>query len=256
MTPGGELPMTIELASQWLIWDWEDIVLRGKPRTVAEVSFPTRWAHFRLMAFEADCTANDRESEHCETALALVLGEFSALRSSPPLVRIHSQCTTGDVFHSLRCDCHDQLHLAMRAIANEGAGILLYEHQEGRGIGLLEKLRAYELQDQGMDTIEANLQLGHPVDARNYELVAEVLVLLGIRSVRLMTNNPDKLRAVAESGIEIAGRVSASVPIDRHSARYVATKRDRLGHLIPRVEATPAAWSNTLLAMAPGATRE
>lgn len=217
---------------------------RGKPRTVAEVNFPTRWAHFRLMAFEADGTVDDRKLDQRETALALVLGELAALRSHPPLVRIHSQCMTGDVFHSLRCDCHDQLHLALRAIALEGSGILLYEHQEGRGIGLLEKLRAYELQDQGMDTIEANLQLGHPIDARDYTLVADVLVLLGIGSVRLMTNNPDKLKAVADAGIEIAERVSASVPFDRHSARYVATKRDRLGHLISQLEPTSAALTS------------
>ena len=231
-------------------------MLRGTPRTVAEVSFPTRWAHFRLMAFEADCVADEPKSEHSETALALVLGELPALQSISPLVRIHSQCMTGDVFHSLRCDCHDQLHLALRAIAHEGSGILLYEQQEGRGIGLLEKLRAYELQDQGLDTIEANLKLGHPIDARNYALVAEVLVLLGIRSVRLMTNNPDKLRAVAEAGIEIAERVSASVPFDKYSARYVATKRDRLGHLISHLEPTAAAFTNLGLATAPSAIRE
>lgn len=208
------------------------------------------------MAFEADCAADDRGLQSRETALALVLGEISALRSNPPLVRIHSQCATGDVFHSLRCDCHDQLHLAMRAIAREGAGILLYEQQEGRGIGLLEKLRAYELQDRGMDTIEANLQLGHSVDARDYALVSEVLVLLDIRSVRLMTDNPDKLHAVARAGIEIAERVSASVPFDKYSARYVATKRDRLGHLVSHLEHTPAAFASPVLAAAPGATRE
>ena len=163
-----------------------------------------------------------------ETALALVLGDIS---SQPPLVRIHSQCTTGDVFHSLRCDCHDQLQLALRTIAEEGAGVLLYEHQEGRGIGLMEKLRAYELQDQGLDTIEANLRLGHAIDLRDYALAVDILRFLKIGSLRLMTNNPDKIRAVTSSGIEIAERLSADVPESPHSARYLATKRDKLGHL-------------------------
>jgi GTP cyclohydrolase II len=146
-------------------------------------------------------------------------------------VRIHSQCTTGDVFHSLRCDCHDQLHLALRTIVEEGAGILLYEYQEGRGIGLLEKLRAYELQDGGLDTIEANLSLGHAVDLRNYALAVGVLGLLRIRSVRLMTNNPAKIGAVRAAEIEITERLSADVPANPHSAGYLATKRSKLGHL-------------------------
>ena len=154
------------------------------------------------------------------------------IHSSPPMVRIHSQCTTGDVFHSLRCDCHDQLHLALRVIAEEGAGILLYEHQEGRGIGLMEKLRAYSLQEQGLDTIEANLQLGHAVDLRDYRLPVQILLFLKVRSVRLMTNNPEKIGAVLASGIEIVERRSAEVPGSPHSSRYLATKREKLGHLL------------------------
>jgi GTP cyclohydrolase II len=219
-------------------------VRSGKINRVAEVNFPTRWAHFRLLAFEAPRRSSESGTEHRETALALVLGELSALQNDPPIVRIHSQCTTGDVFHSLRCDCHDQLHMAMRAIAWEGAGVLLYEQQEGRGIGLLEKLRAYELQDQGLDTIEANLQIGHPVDARDYALVADVLVLLGIRSIRLMTDNPEKIRAVIGAGIEIVERLSATVPFDQHSARYVATKREKLGHLTSPTQPATAAFTN------------
>jgi GTP cyclohydrolase II len=131
----------------------------------------------------------------------------------------------------LRCDCHDQLHLALRAIADEGAGILLYEHQEGRGIGLMEKLRAYELQDQGFDTIEANLRLGHPIDLRNYVLPVSILRFLEVRSLRLMTNNPEKIEAVLSSGIQIVDRLSADVPSSPHSVHYLATKRDKLGHL-------------------------
>lgn len=195
-------------------------------RKIAEVSFPTRWAPFRLLAFER--REEGREHGHSETAIALVLGD---IHSGPPLVRIHSQCATGDIFHSLRCDCHDQLHLALRSIAEEGAGILLYEYQEGRGIGLMEKLRAYELQDAGLDTIEANLHLGHEADLRDYRLPVEILRFLRISSVRLMTNNPDKINAVASSSIRITERISAEVHVSPHAARYFATKRDKMGHL-------------------------
>jgi GTP cyclohydrolase II len=199
-----------------------------KLKQIADVSFPTHWANFRLVAFEGTHANIGREEEGLETALALILGD---IHSSPPVVRIHSQCTTGDVFHSLRCDCHDQLHLALRAIAEEGSGMLLYEHQEGRGIGLMEKLRAYELQDQGLDTIEANLRLGHAIDLRDYALAVDVLRFLKIRSLRLMTNNPQKINAVVSSGIEIVERLSADVPDSPHSAHYLATKREKLGHL-------------------------
>lgn len=195
-------------------------------KQVADLNFPTAWAHFRLLAFEGRVPGG-AASEPPETALALLLGD---IHSSPPIARMHSQCTTGDVFHSLRCDCHEQLHLGLRTIAKQGAGILLYEHQEGRGIGLMEKLRAYELQDQGFDTIEANLQLGHAVDLRNYRLPVAILTFLGIRSVRLMTNNPRKIAALRSAGITLHERISADVPVTRHAARYLATKRDRLGH--------------------------
>jgi GTP cyclohydrolase II len=199
-----------------------------KLKQIADVSFPTRWASFRLLAFEGEHAANERTDHRRETGLALVLGD---IHSSPPVVRIHSQCMTGDVFHSLRCDCHDQLHLALRAIADEGAGVLLYEHQEGRGIGLMEKLRAYELQDEGLDTIEANLRLGHAIDLRDYALAVGILRFLKVRSVRLVTNNPEKIDAVLSSGIEIVERLSADVPGSPYSAHYLATKREKLGHL-------------------------
>lgn len=197
-------------------------------RQVADINFPTRWAHFRLLGFERVDDGYSAAGKPRETAIALILGD---VHSAPPLVRIHSQCTTGDVFHSLRCDCHDQLHLALRAIANEGAGVLLYEQQEGRGIGLMEKLRAYALQDAGLDTIEANLHLGHAVDLRDYQIATEILHFLGIASLRLMTNNPEKIGAVLASEIEIVDRVSADVPITPHSSRYLAVKREKLGHL-------------------------
>lgn len=198
-------------------------------KLVAEIDFPTEWARFRLLAFEA---SGHRKAARRETALALILGD---LLSSPPLVRIHSQCLTGEVFHSLRCDCLEQLHLALRTIAKDGAGLLIYEQQEGRGIGLMEKLRAYELQDRGFDTVDANLHLGHQVDARDYLLATRILEYLKIRSIRLMSNNPDKIKAVLSSGVEIVERIAADVPYTPHAARYLATKRHRLGHLFNSV---------------------
>ena len=196
-------------------------------KKIAEVKFPTSWATFLLLGFE-EYTDSRAAGGTAATGLALVLGD---LHSAPPIVRIHSQCTTGDVFHSLRCDCHDQLHLALRTIADAGDGVLVYEHQEGRGIGLMEKLRAYELQDEGLDTIEANLRLGHPIDRRDYRLPVAILGYLGIRSVRLMTNNPEKLYAVESAGVRVRERLGADVPATSHSARYLATKREQLGHL-------------------------
>ena len=207
-------------------------------RKIADVNLPTHWAHFRLLGFENVDEQLTDEINNRESAIALVLGD---IHSSPPVVRIPSQCTTGDVFHSLRCDCRDQLHLALRVIAEEGTGILLYEHQEGRGIGLMEKLRAYALQDQGLDTIEANLQLGHAVDLRDYQLAVEILHFLKVPSLRLMTNNPEKVNAVLNSGIEIVERISADVPGSPHSARYLAIKREKLGHFSGRTTLTPEA---------------
>ena len=195
-------------------------------KQIADVSLPTRWANFRMLGFE-DIESSGSNRTPRQSALALVLGN---IRNLPVLVRIHSQCTTGDVFHSLRCDCHDQLHLALQTIAQEGTGILLYEHQEGRGIGLMEKLRAYELQERGLDTIDANLRLGHAGDLRDYRLPAAILRFLNVTSIRLMTNNPDKIDAVRAADIGIVERVSAEVPSTPFSSHYMATKRQRLGH--------------------------
>lgn len=197
-------------------------------RQIADITLPTQWATFRLLAFEGIPTGSGANEKHAETALALILGD---IHHAAPIVRIHSQCATGDVFHSLRCDCHDQLHLALRTIADEGSGILIYEHQEGRGIGLMEKLRAYELQERGLDTIEANLRLGHAIDLRDYVLAVDILRFLNVQSLRLMSNNPEKIKAVQASGIEIVERLSADVAESTHSAHYVATKREKLGHL-------------------------
>ena len=163
-----------------------------------------------------------------DNAVALTMGDLS---TAPPLVRIHSMCLTGDVFHSLRCDCHDQLHLALGMIAKEGRGILLYEEQEGRGIGLMAKLRAYELQDKGRDTIEANLELGFRADYREFELPAEILKALNIPAVRLITNNPEKVQAMEDAGIRVVERVPATIPSEPTFERYLETKRDKMGHL-------------------------
>src|ERR1700753_284167 len=173
---------------------------------VADADFPTRWGQFRILGFEGLTQPGEANRQPIESAVALVMGD---IHGQPPVVRIHSQCTTGDVFHSLRCDCHDQLHLALARIAEEGVGILLYEQQEGRGIGLMAKLRAYELQDQGLDTIEANLELGYKADCREFALPAEILKQLGIKAVRLITNNPAKVEALELAGIKVPERISA-----------------------------------------------
>ena len=195
---------------------------------VADADFPTRWGHFRILGFEGITQPGDPSRRPIEGAVALVMGDIHA---APPIIRIHSQCLTGDVFHSLRCDCHDQLHMALKRIAEEGTGILIYEQQEGRGIGLMAKLRAYELQDGGMDTIEANHSLGYPTDLRMFELPAAMLKQLGINSVRLMTNNPEKVTALEEAGIEVIERLSATIPSEPTFERYLETKREKLGHL-------------------------
>jgi GTP cyclohydrolase II len=204
-------------------------------KKVAEADFPTRWGAFRIFGFEGllaeprpDCEPATRTGSAVEGLVALVMGD---VHSAPPLVRIHSQCLTGDVFGSLRCDCRLQLELALGKIAEEGAGILLYEQQEGRGIGLMAKLKAYELQDQGMDTVEANVELGFAADCRAYELPAEVLKLLGVPSVRLMTNNPEKVAGLESGGITVVERVSAEVEPQDTFAGYLKTKHEKMGHI-------------------------
>jgi GTP cyclohydrolase II len=197
-------------------------------RKVAGADFPTRWGHFRILGFEGVTEPGSASLKRVDNAVALTMGDLSA---APPLVRIHSMCLTGDVFHSLRCDCHDQLHLALGMIAKEGAGILLYEEQEGRGIGLMAKLRAYELQDKGRDTIEANLELGFRADYREFELPAEILKALNILAVRLITNNPEKVAAMEAAGIRVVERVPATIPSEPTFERYLETKRDKMGHL-------------------------
>ena len=203
---------------------------------IAEADFPTRWGSFRILGFEGVlpsprpcCEQNEQSGKRVEELVALVMGD---IHSAPPLVRIHSQCLTGDVFHSLRCDCRQQFELAMLAITDTGAGILLYEQQEGRGIGLMAKLRAYELQDKGLDTIEANLELGYEADCRHFELPAQILKQLNVNSVRLITNNPAKVEALELAGVKVVERISAEVPSEPTNERYLQTKREKMGHLV------------------------
>ena len=206
-------------------------------KKVAEADFPTRWGAFRILGFEGTLPASGSQNQAASPAqigkieglVALVMGDIHA---RPPLVRIHSQCLTGDVFGSLRCDCRLQLELALTQIAAEGAGILLYEQQEGRGIGLMAKLKAYELQDKGLDTVEANVELGFEADYREYELPARVLKMLGVTSVKLMTNNPDKVAALESAGITVSERVSAEVAPQETFAAYVRTKQEKMGHIV------------------------
>jgi GTP cyclohydrolase II len=193
---------------------------------IASADFPTRWGKFRIYGFRAE-TGNDGD-RRVEEAVALVMGDVS---SSPPLVRVHSQCLTGDVFHSLRCDCRQQLELSLSMIAEEGVGILIYEQQEGRGIGLMAKLQAYELQDAGLDTVEANERLGFKADYRDFTLPGEILKTLGVTRVRLLSNNPDKVHALEKAGVRVVERVPCEVTPSKHAEEYLKTKRDKLGHL-------------------------
>jgi GTP cyclohydrolase II len=195
-------------------------------KQVASANFPTRWGKFRIYGFRGKAATDGNRP--VEEAVALVMGD---VKSSPPLVRIHSQCLTGDVFHSLRCDCRQQLELSLAMIADEGAGVLIYEQQEGRGIGLMAKLQAYELQDQGLDTVEANEKLGFKADQRDFTLPGEILKALGVTSVRLLSNNPDKVEALERSGVHVVERVPCEVTPSPHAEEYLRTKKEKLGHL-------------------------
>jgi GTP cyclohydrolase II len=188
----------------------------------AEANLPTEFGPFRVIGFRS--TTSDEEF------VALVKGDLEPER--PTLVRIHSQCLTGDVFHSLKCDCGPQLQRAMEMVQEAGAGVIVYQQQEGRGIGIVNKIRAYALQDEGADTIEANLRLGFGVDERTYDQCAEIIKLLGVRRVRLMSNNPDKVRALQSAGLEVVERVPLEVKAHHTAHRYLLTKKEKMGHLL------------------------
>jgi GTP cyclohydrolase II len=191
---------------------------------VAEAAFPTQFGSFRIYGFEG------RDGDLTEEAVVLKMGELAG--GPAPLVRIHSQCLTGDVFHSLRCDCRAQLEIALESIAREGRGLLIYEHQEGRGIGLLNKLRAYELQDHGADTVEANERLGFDSDLRSYQLPGAILQYFGLKAVRLLSNNPQKVEAVERAGVEVAERVPCLADVVDTRESYLRTKKEKMGHLL------------------------
>lgn len=187
-----------------------------------EVDMPTEHGHFRLIAYQQTNTQ--------ETHLALIKGTWD--KDEPVLVRVHSSCVTGDIFGSCRCDCGPQLHHAMEMVSKEGKGVVLYMKQEGRGIGLLNKLRAYKLQEEGLDTVEANIQLGFDMDERDYGVGAQILRDLGITKIRLMTNNPKKRVGLMGYGLEIVDNVAIEIAPNKHNEQYLLTKRDKLGHSI------------------------
>lgn len=192
---------------------------------IAQAALPTRLGHFRIYGFKG----RGQQDE----AIALVRGKLSG--KTVPLVRVHSQCLTGDVLASLRCDCRAQLELSLRKIAQAPSGVLLYLPQEGRGIGLMNKLRAYELQDKGMDTVEANETLGFAADARDYDISAQILKKLGATKIRLLSNNPEKVRQLEHSGIRIVERVPCEPRVSKVSRAYLRTKKKKMGHLLDGV---------------------
>ncbi len=187
-----------------------------------EVDMPTAYGHFRLIPF--------RQKSNGLEHIALIKGDVSG--SDPVLVRVHSSCATGDIFGSMRCDCGEQLHKAMQLIEKEGRGAIVYLNQEGRGIGLMEKIRAYKLQEEGLDTVDANLHLGHKADERDYGVGAQILRKLGIEKMRLITNNPVKRIGLEGYGLEVVENVGIEIAPNRYNLRYMLTKQQRMGHAL------------------------
>jgi GTP cyclohydrolase II len=194
----------------------------GKVRVVARAQLPTRFGRFEIFGIQ--------DPKSGEEAVAIQHGKLWGEHA--PLVRVHSQCLTGDVFTSERCDCRAQLEFSLRKIAAEPSGVLLYLPQEGRGIGLINKLKAYELQDGGLDTVEANRRLGFKADSRDYEFAAQALKALGLRAVRLLSNNPDKVEQLERAGIHVVRRIPCRPRTSNHSRNYLRTKKDKLGHIL------------------------
>ena len=195
-----------------------------KIQLVTEANLPTEFGIFRIVGFEFP---NSKKAH-----IALVMGDISHSDTQPVLARIHSECLTGDALHSLKCDCGFQLSTALRQISEEGRGVLIYHREEGRGIGLINKIRAYALQDKGMDTIEANLALGFAADERNFAVCADMFELLGVKKVRLLTNNPNKIDTMKKAGINVVERVPLNVGENRYNTEYLDTKAKKMGHYI------------------------
>jgi GTP cyclohydrolase II len=210
-------------AAYWNSMDMDKRAQHREIRRVASTRLPTMFGVFNLIGFEQ---ANMSQQE-AETALVMTLGD---LHDGVPLLRIHSQCLTGEVLGSLRCDCRGQLELAMSFIADERSGLVIYEYQEGRGIGLMAKLNAYALQDQGLDTIEANEALGFDADCRDFSLAVAVLHQLKVQEVRLMTNNPQKVDALTKGGIEVVELIACEAPTSPYALSYLRTKKKKMGH--------------------------
>ena len=220
---------------------------------VATARMPTKWGMFHAIGFKREI----KSGVPVETALAIVMGDLS---KDAPLLRIHSQCFTGEALGSLRCDCGDQLAMALQAVADEGRGLVIYEYQEGRGIGLMAKLQAYELQDAGIDTVEANRALGFKADYRDFSLPAAILRDLRVRRVRLLMNNPRKVRALTDAGIEVVAQIPCEAAPTTHSLAYLRTKKERMGHglsLRPsRTASDKFAWRDSDCNRTVGAARE
>ena len=223
------LPQLKELAEKFkmkLVSIKDLIEYRLKKETLIKreigVDMPTEWGHFDLIAY--------RQVQDNQLHLALIKGSWD--KNEPVMLRVHSSCVTGDIFGSCRCDCGSQLHHAMEMIEKEGKGVIVYMNQEGRGIGLLNKLRAYKLQEQGRDTVEANLELGFGMDERNYGVGAQIIRDLGISKIKLISNNPKKRAGLMGYGIEIMETISIEIPANEHNQKYLETKRDKMGHLI------------------------
>lgn len=228
------LPQLREKADQWglrLISIKDLITYRLQKESLVEegveVDLPTEWGHFRLIPF--------RQKSNGLEHIALIKGDIMA-SDEPVLVRVHSSCATGDIFGSMRCDCGDQLHKAMQMIEKEGKGAIVYLNQEGRGIGLMDKIRAYKLQEEGLDTVDANLHLGHKADERDYGVGAQILRLLGIQKMRLITNNPVKRIGLEGYGLTVTENVPIEVAPNKYNRRYMATKKTRMGHTLEKVD--------------------
>jgi GTP cyclohydrolase II len=221
---------------------------------VATARMPTKWGMFHAIGFKREIASG---VPGVETALAIVMGDLS---EDAPLLRIHSQCFTGETLGSLRCDCGDQLAMALQAVADEGRGMVIYEYQEGRGIGLMAKLQAYELQDAGIDTVEANRALGFKADYRDFSLPAAILRDLCVRQVRLLTNNPHKVHALTDAGIEVVAQIPCEAAPTSHSLAYLRTKKERMGHALSlrpsRAASDKFAWRGSDYNRTVGAARE